>query len=101
MYVTQILTGHGNFRSYLQFQQKLTDNSCHLCGMSENPAEREDVPHVLWHCTHPERVAAREELKKAVRPGEWPCPLPDLLVYGGKPFAVFARKVLTVKTCQQ
>ena len=97
-HVTQLLTGHGDMESYLLRRRKRTEAVCMKCEAEDSPVE--DVLHVLWDCQNLDRVQARDELKSQLNPESWPCPLPVLLEQGGRPFAVFARKVLSVKTCQ-
>ncbi|XP_067136356.1 uncharacterized protein [Centruroides vittatus] len=43
--VTQLLTGHGNFRSYLNRFLRKTDGKC-PCSLHED----EDAGRVIWHC---------------------------------------------------
>ena len=98
-HVTQLLTGHGDLESYLLRRRKRTEAVCTKCRCRSEDRPEEDVLHVIWDCQNPERVQAREDLESQLNPRSWPCPLPALLEQGGRPFAVFARKVLSVKTC--
>lgn len=65
----QLLTGHGRLRAYYRrFKLRETDGECD-CGNEQETAE-----HVLWRCTLPARILARDELELRARECEagWP-----------------------------
>src|SRR5271154_2488635 len=76
--LTQFLTGHGNFRSYLH-RFKIIDSPSCMCGMDET------VDHVLFHCPVPARIQARKKLRTVVlsdnKPKPWPLLNSSLLDY--------------------
>lgn len=95
-WVTQVLTGHGNFRLRLASFGLVDGGSC-TCG------DREDtVQHFLLECLHFE--AQRVVLRDMVPVGEWRWPeVARFFVSGPEAFAVFAdfcRITLWLKGCE-
>ncbi|XP_023214175.1 uncharacterized protein LOC111617072 [Centruroides sculpturatus] len=66
--ITQLLTGHGNFRSYLRRFLHKTDGKC-PCELNED----EDSGHILWNC--PDYNTQRQRLIIKVQDNNdlWPC----------------------------
>jgi len=93
-FVTQFLTGHGDFRAKL-FQFKLVDDPACACG-----ADHEDVSHVLYDC--PRVHDLREELGRKIKSdgGTWPCE-PSQMIYSRKRYdglRTFAKGALIERT---
>lgn len=57
-FLTQALTGHGCFGTYLTRIKKVPDSSCRYCGETDTPK------HTLFHCR--KWVNHREDAKRAV-----------------------------------
>lgn len=58
-YITQFLSGHGNFQSYLHKMRKVRSPECVLC-----PSEKDDAHHTFFHCVawSQERRRLEEEI---------------------------------------
>lgn len=65
-HLTQILTGHGSFRSYLVRIGKMTDPHCTHCTLGEE----DDALHTLAHCPawEPQRTALSQTLGATIAP---------------------------------
>lgn len=56
----QLLTGHGNLKSYIKrFNLDQTDGKC-LCGMDEDETQE----HVMLRCSRDDRASARNEIRQ-------------------------------------
>jgi hypothetical protein len=71
--LTQMMTNHGKFNSYLQRFNIKEDSRCEKCG-----AAFEDIKHLIFQC--PEYQQFRDQLKVVVEENtQWPCDLKFLL----------------------
>lgn len=73
-YLTQILTGHGDFKHYLNRFGLTNESTRCTCDLDED----EDVEHVVLRCTLTRRSNARNELRIALGELEYPPPLTSL-----------------------
>ncbi|XP_023223762.1 uncharacterized protein LOC111624983 [Centruroides sculpturatus] len=66
--ITQLISGHGNFRSYLRRFLQKTDGRCQ-CNLNED----EDPTHIIWNC--PLYCNERRQLIETVQSNNdlWPC----------------------------
>lgn len=66
-YLTQVLSGHGCFRSYLRWVRKAEDDECVHC-----PGAVDDVEHTMFQCSAwQEEREEMEQLTGSVTPETW------------------------------
>ncbi|XP_067130869.1 uncharacterized protein [Centruroides vittatus] len=90
--ITQLLTGHGNFRNYLRRFIKKTD------GMCQCPLQEADTPqHIIYLC--PNFTNQRKILRKKVNDENelWPCELKKF-INNKKIYAAFKEFAKTINT---
>ena len=92
--ISRALAGKVGAKYLYEKPKKRATPNCRRCG-NDDAGVVEDRLHMIFDCPDETRMQARNALQAELKCEQWPSPLPELLLYGGRPFATFAQAALT------